>query len=153
MASHQEQTTAAASPGASGTRQHLSESVVLAGSVLAARQARQFAEEVLCPRHAASTLSAVKLAASEMATQAVLGGRGPLTVTLTCQVTAVTFSVTYASEDACYDERLILADEVAALIIQGISRASGNDVVDGRQRVWCTIPTGFVPMPAPPRQR
>ena len=46
-----------------------------------------------------------------------------------------------------------MGDEVAARIIEGISRASGNDVVDGRQRMWCTIPTGFVPVSSPLPQR
>lgn len=136
------------SAGLAGSIEHVSETTVLAGSVLAAGRARSFVEEMLCPVHARSALSAVTLAASEMATQAVLGGRGPMTLTLSCQVTSVTLAVTYTTDTATYDVRLRLADEVAAKIIEGISRASGNDVVDGRQRMWCTIPTGFVPMPA-----
>jgi hypothetical protein len=126
---------------------------VLAGSVLAAGRARQFVGQVLCAHHARATLSAVTLAASEMVTQAVLSGRGPVSVTLTCQVTSVTLSVVDRTDEARYDERLRLADDVSAMIIEGISRASGNDVVEGRQRMWCTIPTGFVPVPVPPPQR
>ena len=151
MASHPQTEWNTATWPANG--EHVSETTVLAGSVLAAGRARGFVEKVLCPLHARSALSAVTLAASEMATQAVLGGRGPMTVTLSCQATAVTLSVTYTTDTATYDARLRMADEVAARIIEGISRASGNDVVDGRQRMWCTIPTGFVQVPAQPGGR
>jgi len=131
----------------------MSECTVLAGSVLAAGQARRFMTRVLCAHHAQAAHSAVTLAASELVTQAVLGGHGPVTVTLTCHVTAVTVAVSYPTDEARYDTRLRLADEVAAMIIEGISRASGRDVVDGQQRMWCTIPTGFVPVTKPPEQR
>ena len=146
MSSHSSQTEYF-TPAPAGGLEHTSESTVLAGSVLAAGRARQFAAQVLCPHHARAAVSAVTLAASEMVTQAVLGGRGPVAVTLTCQVTTVTLSVTYRADEVRHDERLRMADDVAAMIIEGISRASGNDVLEGRQRMWCTIPTGFAPVP------
>ena len=152
MTSHSSRTESLTSATAGGLV-HMSECTVLAGSVLAAGQARRFMTRVLCAHHAQAAHSAVTLAASELVTQAVLGGHGPVTVTLTCHVTAVTVAVSYPTDEARYDTRLRLADEVAAMIIEGISRASGRDVVDGQQRMWCTIPTGFVPVTKPPEQR
>ena len=98
MASHPRTDWTTATGVAGG--EHISETTVLARSVLAAGQARGFVEDVLCPRHARSALSAVTLAASEMATQAVLGGQGPMTVTLSCHVTSVTLAVTYTTDTA-----------------------------------------------------
>ena len=124
------------------------ETAVLPRSVLAAGRARVFVDENLCAEHARSALSAATLAASEMVTEAVLTGDGPITLRLTCQETTVTLSVTFPTDGAEHDERLRLVDDVAARIIEGISRASGADVVEGQRRIWCTIPTGYVPMPA-----
>ena len=123
------------------------ETAVLSRSVLAAGQAREFVREHLCAEHARPALSAATLAASEMVTEAVLTGDGPITLSLACQATAVTLSVTYPTDGAEHDERLRLVDDVAARIIEGISRASGADVTDGQRRIWCTIPTGYVPVP------
>jgi len=124
------------------------ETAVLSRSVLAAGRGREFVDRNLCADHARSALSAATLAASEMVTEAVLTGDGPIILTLTCQATAVTLSVSYSTDGNQHDERLRLVDDVAARIIEGISRASGNDVADGRRRIWCTIPTGYLPVPA-----
>ncbi|HET7356966.1 MAG TPA: hypothetical protein VFJ09_09865 [Nocardioidaceae bacterium] len=124
------------------------ETAVLPRSVLAAGRARQFVDEHLCAEHARSALSAATLAASEMVTEAVLTGDGEIDLNLSCQATTVTLAVTFPTDGAEHDERLRLVDDVAARIIEGISRGSGAGVVEGRRRIWCTIPTGYVPVPA-----
>ena len=129
------------------------ETAVLSRSVLAAGQARGFVAENLCAEHARPALSAATLAASEMVTEAVLTGDGPISLSLTCQTTAVTLAVTFPTDGAEHDERLRLVDDVAARIIEGISRASGADLVEGQRRIWCTIPTGHVPVPTPSARR
>jgi hypothetical protein len=108
---------------------------------------------VLCPEHAGPAESAVLLATSEMATQAALGGNGPFEIVVGCRASVVTVAVTFTTHTTLRDRRLRLADDVAARIIDAVSRESGADVVAGRQRLWCVIPTGYVEVPAPASRR
>lgn len=124
--------------------EHLAEAALIAPSRRAPGQARHFAERVLCPRHAQHAESAVLLATSEMATQAVLGGEGPFEVVVGCRAAVVTVTLTYTTDVLLGDRRIRMADDVAARIIRAVSRDSGVDVVAGRQRLWCVIPTGCV---------
>jgi len=128
--------------------EHVTESALIAPSRRAPGQARHFAERVLCPQHAQHAESAVLLATSEMATQAVLGGAGPFEIVVGCRAAVVTVTLTYTGDTLLDDRRIRMADDVAARVVDGVSLASGVDVVAGRQRLWCVIPTGFVPLPS-----
>lgn len=69
-------------------------------TVRAARQAREFVESALCRAHAGRALGAVKLAASEFATQGVLLGSGPARLHLACHVSHVEVTATYSVPSA-----------------------------------------------------
>lgn len=138
-------------PKADRGSEHCAQAVVLPGSVEAPSLARRFAERWTCRLHGGLALSAVKLAVSEMTTQAVRSGDGPVVVALSCRTGEVAASVTYESDRLHFERRLRLADDVTAWIIEGISRATGTDIADGKQRLWCTIPTGVPALPAPRR--
>jgi len=120
-------------------------------SVLAPGEARDFVRTNLCREHAHRALGTVTLAASEFATQAVLGGSGPLELSLDCHQTTVTLSVRYRVSAAVTAHSQHLADELSARIIEGISRVSGAEWVnDSERRLWCTIPTGYISLAAAP---
>lgn len=128
--------------------EHVVRSALIAPSRRAPSQARRFVEQFLCTTHAQDAESALLLAASEMATQAVLGGQGPCELALGCRGTVATLALTYTTDTVLRDDRIRLADDVAARVVDGVSLASGVDVVAGRQRLWCVIATGFVPLPS-----
>jgi hypothetical protein len=120
-------------------------------SVLAPGAARDFVRENLCYEHASRALGTVTLAASEFATQAVLGGSGPLQICLECNQTTVTLSMRYRLSSAVSMHSRGLADELSSQIIEGISRVSGAEIgSDGERRLWCTIPTGFISLATGP---
>jgi len=128
--------------------EHVVTSALIAPSRRAPSQARRFVEQSLCLTHARDAENALLLAASEMATQTVLGGQGPFEIALGCRATVATLALTYTTDSVLRDDRIRLADDVAARVVDGVSLASGVDVVAGRQRLWCVIPTGFVPLPS-----
>jgi len=120
-------------------------------SVLAPSAARDFVRANLCYDHASRALGTVTLAASEFATQAVLGGSGPIQISLECNQTTVTLSVRYRLSAAVSMHSRGLADELSSQIIEGISRVSGAETgSDGERRLWCTIPTGFISLATGP---
>lgn len=120
-------------------------------SVLAPGAARDFVRANLCYEHASRALGTVTLAASEFATQAVLGGSGPLTISLECDTTTVTLSVRYRLSAAVSRHSRGLADELSSQIIEGISRVAGAETAnDGERRLWCTIPTGYITLATAP---
>lgn len=89
-------------------------------------------------------LGTVTLAASEFATQAVLGGGGPMLLRLECHQTTVALSVHYLVSEAVAEQRRGLTG-LSSQIIAGISRSSGVDAGKrGERRLWCTIPTGCI---------
>jgi hypothetical protein len=122
-------------------------------SLGAARQAREFVETALCRAHAERAVGAVKLAASEYATQGVLLGSGPARLDLACHVSHVEVTATYpvpASVDLdppAVWPRSGMFDDLAARIVESISRFSGSGPGDEGWRLWCQIPTGYVPTP------
>ncbi len=106
--------------------------------------AREFVRTHLCREHASRALGTVTLAASEFATQAVLGGGGPMLLRLECHQTTVALSVHYLVSEAVAEQRRGLTG-LSSQIIAGISRSSGVDAGKrGERRLWCTIPTGCI---------
>jgi hypothetical protein len=88
-------------------------------------------------------LGTVLLAASEFATQVVLGGRGPFLLSLQCDTATVTVSVRYRPAAAAANHGSGLAERPSSQIVEGVSRVSGVETeADGQRRLWCTIPTG-----------
>lgn len=124
------------------------EQCVLDAFPRSARDAREFVDARLCTVHAGRARTAVTLAASEFTTHAALLGTGPVTLTTQCQIATVILAAEYpvpADEDASYDSRLRLFDEISTKVIKGISRTSGSGPHDGGWRLWCHIPTGWMP--------
>ena len=117
-------------------------------SLQAPREARRFVEAGICPEHACRALFAVRLAASELATRAVLVGQGPLTIGLNCDLTTVTVWVVFPSSVPVFGAPLALADDVAARVIESISRDWGVECLRDAERLWCTIPTEYEEPPA-----
>ena len=117
-------------------------------SLKAPGAARRFVEASICGEHASRALGAVRLAASEFATQAALIGNGPLTIGLNCDLTTVTVWVVFPTSVPVFGAPLALADDVAARVIEGISCDWGADCLRDAERVWCTIPTAYKNLPA-----
>ena len=127
--------------------------ITVSQSLQAPREARRFVEANICREHAWRAVSPVKLAASEFATQAALIGDGPLTVGLNCDLTTVTVWVVFPTSVPVFGAPLTSFDDVAARVIEGISRDWGAECLREAERLWCTIPTGYVWVPrmfAPP---
>jgi hypothetical protein len=118
----------------------------LHGSLRAPAQARAFIAERLCRRHDLVASSAAALVASELVTYAVSRGDGPIAVAIECHVTTVSLSVTCSTDGPSGASELRLADPIADMIVAGICRASGTVVADRRLTMWCTIPTGYLPV-------
>lgn len=117
-------------------------------SLRAPREARRFVEAGICGEHASRALGAVRLAASEFATQAALIGDGPLTIGLNCDLTTVTVWVVFPTSVPVFGAPLALADDVAARVIEGISGDWGTECLRDAERLWCTIPSEFKDLPA-----
>jgi hypothetical protein len=115
-------------------------------SLQAPYEARRYVEANICAEHASRSLCAVRLAASEFATQAARIGEGPLTVGLNCDLTIVTLWVVFPTSVPVFGAPLALADDVAAWIIEGISLDWGTQSLRDAERLWCTVPTGYVPL-------
>ena len=120
--------------------------VTVERSVHAPREARRFVQAEICPEHAWRALSAVRLAASEFATQAALLGDGPLEVGLRCDLTSVTTWVVFPTSVPVFGAPLA-PDDMAVRVIEAISRDWGAQSLRDAQRLWCSIPTGFLPLP------
>ena len=121
--------------------------VTVERSVHAPREARRFVEAEICREHAWRALSAVRLAASEFATQAALLGDGPLEVGLRCDLTSVTTWVVFPTSVPVFGAPLAPDDDMAVRVIEAISRDWGAQSLRDAERLWCTIPTGFLPLP------
>jgi hypothetical protein len=117
-------------------------------SLQAPRAARRFVEAGICGEHASRALGAVRLAASEFATQAALIGDGPLTIGLNCDLTTVTVWVVFPTSVPVFGAPLALADDVAARVIEGISGDWGTECLRDAERLWCSIPTAYRNLPA-----
>jgi|SRR5690349_5581615 hypothetical protein len=117
-------------------------------SLQAPRAARRFVEAGICGEHASRALGAVRLAASEFATQAALIGNGPLTIGLNCDLTTVTVWVVFPTSVPVFGAPLALADDVAARVIEGISGDWGTECLRDAERLWCSIPTAYRNLPA-----
>jgi hypothetical protein len=110
-------------------------------------EARRFVESKICRTHAWRALDAVRLAASELVTQAALTGDGPLTVGLNCGQTTVTVWVVFPTSVPVFGTPLTLADDVAMRVVEAVSRDWGAECLRDTERLWCTIPTGYLHVP------
>jgi hypothetical protein len=127
----------------------------LKSSLRAPAEARAFVGDRICPRHDRVATAAAALVASEVVTHAVVNGEGPITIALECRVTTLTLSVTCAMTGPSQAPRLRLADPIADKIVDGICRSSGTLPTEHGLTMWCTIPTGHLPVrhPAPRESR
>ncbi len=121
----------------------------LQSSSLAPAQARTFVAEMICLRHDPQATAASALVASELVTQAALNGEGPITIALRCHVRTLSLSVTCSMDRQPETSELRLADPIAGMIVDKICRSSGTLPSAHGLTMWCTIPTGYFPVPTP----
>jgi hypothetical protein len=118
----------------------------LQNSSLASAEARTFVAERTCPRHDPLAIAAAALVTSEVVAHAALSGEGPITIALQCHVTTLTLSVTCSMNGPPERPQLRLADPIASMIVDGICRSSGTLPTEHGVTMWCTIPTGYLPV-------
>ncbi len=121
----------------------------LQNSLLAPAEARTFVAERICSRHDALAIAAAALVANEVVTHAALIGDGPITIALQCDVTNLTLSVTCSTDEPSVTPELRLADPIADMIVNRICRSSGTLPTAHGLTMWCTIPTGYLPVRTP----
>lgn len=113
-------------------------------SLRAPAEARRFVEEQICVRHNTAAIASVALVASEVVTHAVLRGEGPVSITLECDVTSLTLSVSCWMGAASETGEPHLGDHLSRVIIDSVCRASGTEHTEHELTMWCTI-AGQVP--------
>jgi hypothetical protein len=118
-------------------------------SLLAPAEARTFVAERICPRHDPLAIAAAALVASEVVTHAVLSGEGPITIALDCHVTSLTVWVTCSMDGPSETPELRLTDSMADMIVDKVCRSSGTLPTEDGLTMWCTIPTGYIPVRTP----
>jgi hypothetical protein len=118
----------------------------LQSSLRAPAEARTFVAERICPRHDPVAIAAAALVASEVVTHAVLSSGGLIIIALQCHVTTLTLSVTCSQDGLPETPELRLADPVASMIVDRICRSSGTLSTEHGLTMWCTIPTGYLPV-------
>ncbi len=118
----------------------------LQSSLLAPSEARTYVAERICPLHDALAVAAAALVASEVVTHAVLRGKGPIAIALQCEVTTLTIWVTCSMDGLSETPELRLSDPIAGMIVDKICRSSGTLPAEHGVTMWCTIPTGYVPV-------
>ena len=137
---------------------------MLQRSLRAPGEARAFVAEHLCSKHGAHASAAVQLVASEVVLHAVRSCVGPIIIALRCELTSVTLWVRCsmdapqsAAEIVTLREglppRLQLGDLISSMIVDSICRASGTIPTEHGLTMWCSLPTGHVPLVAPPAGR
>jgi hypothetical protein len=122
----------------------------LQNSLLAPAEARTFVAERICPRHDPLAIAAAALVASEVVTHATRSGEGPITIALRCDVTTLTLSVTFSIDGPSETPEMRLADPIIGMIVDRICRSSGTLPTEHGLTIWCTIPTGYLPVRASP---
>ena len=130
-----------------------SAAVTLQRSLRASGEARAFVAEELCSEHGPYASAAVQLVASEVVLHAVRGCDGPIVIALRCDLTSVTLSVRCSMDTPQSAPRLQLGDLISNLIVDSICRASGTIPTEHGLTMWCTLPTGHLPLVAPPTGR
>jgi hypothetical protein len=121
----------------------------LQSSLLAPAEARFFVAERVCSRHDPLAIAAAALVAGEIVTHAVLNGEGPITIALHCHITSLTLSVTCTMDVPPGTPELRLADPIAGMIVDKVCRSSGTLPTEHGLTMWCTIPTGYIPVRTP----
>jgi len=122
-------------------------------SLRAPGEARALVAEHLCPEHGAHASAAVQLVASEVVLHAVRSCVGPIIIALQCELTSVTLSVRCSMDAPRSAPRLQLGDLITNMIVDSICRASGTIPTEHGLTMWCSLPTGHVPLVAPPAGR
>jgi hypothetical protein len=122
----------------------------LQSSLLAPAEARTFVAERICPRHDPLAIAAAARVASEVVTHVAGSGEGPITIAVRCDVTTLTLSVTCSMDGLSETPEMRIADPIAGMIVDGICRSSGTLPTEQGLTMWCTIPTGYLPVRASP---
>ncbi|MGZ4459442.1 MAG: ATP-binding protein [Nocardioidaceae bacterium] len=118
----------------------------LTDSVDSPQAARRFVREHGCDDHGTLVSDDLELAASELVANAVLHGRPPIALQLSCQTNDVRLAVT--------DAGVMLAEESGHAgglgqglrIVAQLSKAWGTTPIATGKEVWCVLATGTIPM-------
>ena len=120
-------------------------SCALTSSLGSPHAARRFVREHGCADHGTFVNDALQLATSELVTNAVLYGRAPIGLQLSCQTDDVRLAVT--------DAGAMLAEEsghagglgMGLRIVSQISKTWGTTPLATGKEVWCVLATGMIP--------
>ena len=122
-------------------------SCVLTSSLDSPHAARRFVREHGCADHGSLVTDALQLATSELVTNAVLYGRAPIGLQVSCQTNEVRLAV--SDEGVMLDEQSGQAGGLGMglRIVSQISKTWGTTPLATGKEVWCVLATGMMPMP------
>jgi hypothetical protein len=123
----------------------------LPNTIDAPAEARAHIQRHLCPEHGRDAHTAAQLAATELATCAVLYGKAPIVLELECGVSQLRVALTHRVAGAPVPE--IPIDEDGGLrtaLLARLSRSWGVDPTPDGRLLWCCLPTGITPARAEP---
>lgn len=106
-------------------------------------EARKLVERYLCRAHGRSALAAAQVVVSELATAAVLYGRPPFVLDLSCDTSQLRIAVTHRAEGSLV--RDIPIDEEGGLRSALLSKLSGSWGVErgpDARTLWSLLATG-----------
>jgi hypothetical protein len=121
-------------------------------TIEAPAQARALVQRHMCLEHGRDVRTAAQLAVTELATCAVLYGKPPINLQLECGVSQLRIAVAHRTQGAPVAD--IPIDEDGGLrtaLLAKLSRSWGVDSTHDGRRLWCCLPTGFMPAMAEPR--
>ncbi len=126
-------------------------SVTLWSSTRSPAIARDFVGRHVCPEHGTAATGALLLATSELVTNAVLHGRAPVTVDLSCGTSEVRLVV--RDTGSTLPGSSGAPGGVGLAIVEKIVRDWGVTPLERGKEIWCRLPTGHVPSRPLPAQR
>lgn len=122
-------------------------------TIEAPAQARALVQRHICREHGRDARTAAQLAVTELATCAVLYGKPPISLELECGVNELRIAVAHRTEGVPVVD--IPIDEeggLRAAMLAKLSRSWGIDRTEDGRRLWCSLPTGVMPVLAETRQ-
>lgn len=114
-------------------------------SRLSPSEARAFVHQHACPEHTPWAMGALLLVTSELVTNAVLHGRPPITLHLSCETNEVRLAVRDTGTGVPTDQASSASLGLGLRIVSGVAREWGVTPLPVGKEVWCQVPTGIRP--------